>query len=490
MRQALIFTLTLFSNIALFAQPQTSGPIYCEGTSYSLDLNNIVWNTDDIENLTQGYARIKAAEANKPIASWIDRISNMPDYLMDFYNTYKDATAEVLRGGSNWTCDPTMGVYNDNYDSYRYIVRTVTNTIGFSFPQNAAKDVIAQYARQAASDACSPYSEEYNTFIYYLCLSICYDFPEVFWVRNHYNWGNHYSYSYNYYPSSGYGSLTYKLELYFDLKSDTFDRRIEDFSTPAQLSAAITEFNSRVEEIISACPKDSRYSQVVYLNDWLTTHNCYNPIYGTVAESSLSNIIRSPLSALRGLNDKNAPVCEGYARAFKVLCDRIGIPCMLATGMATSSRFRNGESHMWNEVMMEDGKWYAVDVTWNDPIIVGGNTSKVSGYECHDWLLLGSKDVVGDGLIFEESHPNTITWQGAKQYTSQWDFVSGSLITDYHYNVANAIGDIQISTDSLPVHVYTIDGKYVGTFNSKQTLRSRVNPGQLLIVNGKKMLIP
>ena len=49
-------------------------------------------------------------------------------------------------------------------------------------------------------------------------------------------------------------------------------------------------------------------------------------------------------------------VCEGYAKAFKLICDRENIPCILVLN----------EAHMWNEVQMEDGNWYIVDVTGDD----------------------------------------------------------------------------------------------------------------------------
>ncbi len=29
------------------------------------------------------------------------------------------------------------------------------------------------------------------------------------------------------------------------------------------------------------------------------------------------------------------------------------------------------EAHAWNYVQMDDGQWYAIDVTWDDPIIIG-----------------------------------------------------------------------------------------------------------------------
>jgi len=55
-------------------------------------------------------------------------------------------------------------------------------------------------------------------------------------------------------------------------------------------------------------------------------------------------------------------VCEGYSKAFKVLCDREKIPCILVVG---NNDLENMTAHMWNYVQL-DGLWYAVDVTWDD----------------------------------------------------------------------------------------------------------------------------
>lgn len=51
-------------------------------------------------------------------------------------------------------------------------------------------------------------------------------------------------------------------------------------------------------------------------------------------------------------------VCAGYARAFQYLMQELGIPCFYCTGYA-------GESHAWNIILL-DGKYYNVDVTWDD----------------------------------------------------------------------------------------------------------------------------
>lgn len=62
-------------------------------------------------------------------------------------------------------------------------------------------------------------------------------------------------------------------------------------------------------------------------------------------------------------------VCEGYAKAFKYLCDLSqfegNVVCRLATGLM------NGGGHMWNVLQMEDGKHYLADVTNCDEGAVG-----------------------------------------------------------------------------------------------------------------------
>lgn len=61
---------------------------------------------------------------------------------------------------------------------------------------------------------------------------------------------------------------------------------------------------------------------------------------------------------------KGKAVCEGYAKAFKMVCDGLGIESVIIPGQANNGK--KTENHMWNYIKMDDGKWYAVDITWND----------------------------------------------------------------------------------------------------------------------------
>ena len=62
-------------------------------------------------------------------------------------------------------------------------------------------------------------------------------------------------------------------------------------------------------------------------------------------------------TAYAGLVSGSA-ICQGFARAYKLLCDKAGIPCVVVFG--TTKQF--GTAHAWNRVQL-DGKWETVDTS-------------------------------------------------------------------------------------------------------------------------------
>ena len=154
--------------------------------------------------------------------------------------------------------------------------------------------------------------------------------------------------------------------------------------------------NSAVQRLAAeASAQGGAYEQLLYVHDWLTAHNEYN--HDAVAAGSGRNSL--PWTPLSALTDLDRPVCQGYAAAFKLVCDELGIPCLLVTG---KGYFNTGtDRHAWNQVLL-DGTWYAVDAT-NDDAAPGGGYGNRSGYESHDYFLIGSGTRV-NGKAFSESH--------------------------------------------------------------------------------------
>ena len=86
-------------------------------------------------------------------------------------------------------------------------------------------------------------------------------------------------------------------------------------------------------------------------------------------------------------------VCAGYAKALKYILDRMNIKCICIIGRG-GDVLERPEGHAWNYVKLE-GKWYAIDVTWDDPI--GAQTEKYR----YEYFLMGSKPITKDHLPSE-----------------------------------------------------------------------------------------
>lgn len=192
------------------------------------------------------------------------------------------------------------------------------------------------------------------------------DHPEVFWLRRSWNiqW-------------NGRGSqITFSLR--YAGVNDSWEnggRSIasdEDFLNNQILALTNEAKNSG----------DTQYDQLLYIHNWLTSHNLYNSWAFSIGQDNSGD--NTPWEAISALDEDLSPVCEGYAKAFKLACDRLCIPCIIASG----------GNHAWNYVLMDDGNWYAVDVTYDDPIYtINGaeQNSLISGGEKQDYFLLGSQ---------------------------------------------------------------------------------------------------
>ena len=149
------------------------------------------------------------------------------------------------------------------------------------------------------------------------------------------------------------------------------------------ISAEEATVDSAIAGIVEGLEGTTDYEKLLEVHDWLTHNNAYNQ-EANAAQTPAGYGSSTPWEAISALTGDTSmqPVCEGYARAFKLICDELKIPCVLVSGLG------NVGAHMWNYVQMEDGNWYAVDVTWDDP--TGGETGNVSGHETDTYFLVGS----------------------------------------------------------------------------------------------------
>ena len=166
----------------------------------------------------------------------------------------------------------------------------------------------------------------------------------------------------------------------------------EEFSDENYVNTAIRNIEEIKRDIISNTHNKDEIEKIKIVHDYLVD----NIEYDLGAGSNIYNIYGA-------LIDKKA-VCEGYARAFKYILDDLGIHTIIACGIAKNSAGVT-ESHAWNYVQLEDGTWYAIDVTWDDPVIIG--TGRVDESVKYQYFLRGAnkffEDHFEDGNIVAES---------------------------------------------------------------------------------------
>lgn len=114
-----------------------------------------------------------------------------------------------------------------------------------------------------------------------------------------------------------------------------------------ETQAAKKKFNRKVSQIVRGAKKQSDFkSKILYVNNAI----CYSTNYSGDTGVPFNQTAYGVLVKGRG-------ACQSYAQAFKVIMDRLDIPC--------EYRYSNDKEHIWNIVKYK-GRWYHVDVTWND----------------------------------------------------------------------------------------------------------------------------
>jgi hypothetical protein len=213
---------------------------------------------------------------------------------------------------------------------------------------------------------------------------------------------------------------------------------------------------SQIDEIIDGVPANATdFQKLTYFNDWLVEHNTYNPYVSKGNDNSASLIAWTPVSAFvygESEDTTKYPVCEGYAEALKILCNRAGIKnlCCVST------------THKWNIVEL-DGKLYYADPTWNDPT----NTSSNSYYR-YKYLLISSDTMAKNDKTINHDLDTNLFNQGSAdiEYPTveeSEDYITSNGLTDY--KVLDANGDYRLDVTDCYYRLRDI------ALSSKQTTK-------------------
>ena len=203
--------------------------------------------------------------------------------------------------------------------------------------------------------------KDVNSIINNVFKAYSYDNPETFYLSNSYSIVNR--------EVLGYGINTIKIE--YDSKNE--------------INQNVNKLNNAVDQFLDGLINDSMtdFEKEVAIHDKLVNIVDYYE-YEDIDE--IPSIKHTAYGALV----EHEAVCDGYAKAFKMLLDKAGIENIIVGGMLENT------DHAWNMVRI-DYEYYHVDVTSDD--IKDENSSK---YLIHAYFNLSDKDIKNTHEISEE----------------------------------------------------------------------------------------
>lgn len=202
---------------------------------------------------------------------------------------------------------------------------------------------------------------------------IVYEHPEFFWADHGYSWT----------VTSGVGRTIIELKPKLAESMDTIaDKR-------QQLDAA-------VDAILADIPAAATdYEKALYVHDYLVLNTEYDSAAYARIQASPDQSILDDADTAYGCIVNHLAVCDGYAKAFHLLMNRLGIEAGRVFGIA------DGESHAWNYIAL-DGDYYYVDVTWDDPVAVDGSAVE-NNIVSHEYFCITTDSLLLDHSITDNA---------------------------------------------------------------------------------------
>ena len=125
------------------------------------------------------------------------------------------------------------------------------------------------------------------------------------------------------------------------------------------------------------------FAKSVWIHNHISKLTTYD--YGSFEERT-SERRQKEAHTIAGVFCRNTAVCEGIAKAYKLLCDYLGVECILVVGMAGNepSKVLENQDHAWNMIKINE-KYGHVDVTWDMC------SSRISNQYCYDYFGVSDK---------------------------------------------------------------------------------------------------
>lgn len=120
----------------------------------------------------------------------------------------------------------------------------------------------------------------------------------------------------------------------------------------------------------------SDFEKEMIIVQWMVENIDYN------YTAYLANFIPQDCYTAYGALVNHLAVCDGYAHGFLELARACGLTVEYVSGKADNGTGNGYEGHAWNQILL-DGKWYNLDVTWEDPAMFGTSPYGFGNIKCN-----------------------------------------------------------------------------------------------------------
>ncbi len=155
----------------------------------------------------------------------------------------------------------------------------------------------------------------------------------------------------NNYPELYFVSMTYQYYIYDDgTLASLVPIYTLDEAEMVQTQAIIDEEVAKACSVIEEGMSD--FDKLLAVHDYFADNYSYD-------YKNLRDLSYMRKHSIVGLFVDKTAVCQGYALGYKYILDKLGIENQPVQSEAMA--------HLWNLVQLENGNWYHVDTTWDDP---------------------------------------------------------------------------------------------------------------------------
>ncbi len=230
----------------------------------------------------------------------------------------------------------------------------------------------------------------------------------------------------------------------------------------------IASYQSQVEaalaEALAGIPDGADdYTKAKHMYEYLVTHVTYD--HEGFDQNNFDPDSYRGQTVVDSLVNGNS-VCAGYARAFQMAMQHMGIQCAYVSGDLNDGR----GSHAWCLALL-DGEYYYVDPTWGDPDSADEGADQLpEGFVIYAYL--------GDTTATMQASRDFDAWQPLPECTStadnyyvyegrMLDWADGALIQQWWDEaVANGDACFQFGCSDASVYQEVVDGLANGTLLS------------------------